>query len=141
MTGLSNHGPFQNQPLYPQQTVICEPLSVGDIERLAKAGVTVKFEDIAGQVRRDSEFPQQRDDRFDPYTGEVKLEAMFWARYRRAYNPHDGSLPAVQLKCIDYNDTVHVMVCTPKQAPLIIEDPKPLYPSDALMAKVALMEK
>lgn len=108
-------------------------LSVSDIERMAKAGVVIAYKDIAGHV-----VPDQQPER--PRT----LEDAFWERWRRANIPTAhiyGMWPPYRISTHPHGDKVTVFVQPHDKAPFTLEDESCLYPSDALMAKLALWEK
>lgn len=114
-------------------------LSVSDVERLAKAGVAIKFEDIKYQIEPDTaaappqHFPMPRT-----------LEEAFWDRWRRAHLPRENTFGAMipyTINASEQGGKVYVFVSPGDQPPFILEDDAVLYPSDALMAKLALYEK
>ena len=111
-------------------------LSVSDIERMAKAGVTIAYRDIAGSVVPDQP-SQQRPD---------TLEEAFWERWRRAHIPKEyGGFECFptpyNIAAHEHGDKVTVFVAPAGKAPFMLEDESCLFPSDALMAKLALWEK
>ena len=124
--------------------IVYEPpmakLTVSEIERLAKAGVTMTFSEIAAQVVPDYMTPPN-ELHVDPMT----LEESFWQRWRRAHLPDPltfrGDIAPYKIHCHERGDTVFIMVCPEKEDPFIVFDEAILYPSDALMAKLALYEK
>lgn len=69
------------------------------------------------------------------------LVDLFWDRYSRAQGARarfDCYLPPFQLYAHEYGEIVYVMFCPASDVPVIIEDAAACFPSDALMAKVAL---
>lgn len=128
-------GPLPSGPLHGLDTWMpapITPLSVTDIERLAKAGVKVEWKDIAAQVQPD--FKQA------PLT----LVEAFWQRWKRA-NPGNnleyyGRVQPWQIFATTYGEKVFVYVAPIDAEPFILEDEKVLYPSDALIAKLHLRE-
>lgn len=130
--------------LYPDPVYIEPPakLTVSDIERLVKAGVTVTFADIAAQVTPDYMPAPENIPVPDPKT----LEDAFWQRWKRAHTRVDpmtfeGMMRPYKIHCHERGSKVFVMVCSDKEDPFLIEDEAALYPSDALMAKLAIYEK
>jgi len=109
-------------------------LTVNDIERMAKAGVVIAYKDIAGHV-----VPDQQPER--PRT----LEDAFWERWHRANVSKDYRFEAYRrpyaVAAHQHGDKVTVFVQPHDKAPFTLEDESVLYPSDALMAKLALWEK
>jgi len=108
-------------------------LSVSDIERLVRAGVTTTFQDIAMVV-----VP-------DPASYGSALVEAFWQRWDRAHRTDRDRVFAEQqqpyeIHAQSYAETVYVMVCPRSAPPFIIEEHAGLYPSDALMAKLLLYE-
>lgn len=114
-------------------------LTVSDVERLAKAGVSIKFEDIRHQIKPDDLSPTPTyDDR------PRSLEEAFWDRWKRARaanNIYTSMMMPYAVNASQHGDKVYVFVSPADQPPFIIEDVAVLYPSDALMAKMALLEK
>jgi hypothetical protein len=108
------------------------PLTVSEVERLAKAGVTVAFADIAAHVHPDP--PKQ--DHLDPGARAV-LDR--WRRNPRNQPEYVG-FEVIRFATHMYNDTVYVFVVTPGHEPVILTDDVHLFPSDALMAKIHLLE-
>ncbi len=110
-----------------------QPLTVSDVERLAKAGVIIKFEDIAAQVMRDAPPPDETfKSRYLP------MVDAFWERWRWANNTdlfRDGE--TFHLYAFEQGDKV-IAIVSDGISHVIIEDEKCLYPSDALMAKLHL---
>lgn len=111
-------------------------LTVSDFERLAKAGVKIEFEQIANQIVQDRMPPP-------PQTCHRTLNESFWDRYRRAHCHHyEGSMQPYDIHASAHGDKVYVFVMPSNtDAPFVLEDDAPLYPSDALMAKLVLWEK
>lgn len=124
--------------LHHQQPMYVQPdnrklLSVSDIERLAKSGVHVDFKDVAEQIMQDP----------PPATKHTPLIDAFWDRYWRARPEQDqwGRPTPYQIAAIQYEDLIYVFVGPRDRPPFVIEDQRVLYPSDALMAKMALLEQ
>jgi hypothetical protein len=107
---------------------------VGDVERLAKAGVTVAFADIAAQIHPD---PPTRD-HLDPYARAVmdrwKCNPASAARKLGTFEP------IMRLSGAEYGGLVYVFVVTGRHEPVILTDDVHLFPSDALLAKIHLLE-
>lgn len=115
-----------------------QPLTVSDVERLAKAGVQINFADIAGQVMNDGPPPPTAADLWPN-----SLNESFWQRWKRA-NPKRygmGQDQPFQIFATEFKDTVNVYVAPSDAKPFILEDDAALFPSDALMAKLALWER
>lgn len=115
------------------------PLSVDDIERLAKAGVKMEFKDFAHLLCRDDAFPRSETTFQQP-----PLVQSFWDRWRRANPPSVSSFGEVMpwgIYATPYGDKVYVFVSPTDAPPFILEDDGFLYPSDALMAKLHLREQ
>lgn len=118
-------------------------LTVGEIERLAKAGVTMTIGDAGGQV-----YPLS-----DPYTPAPTnkpetLEEAFWARWRRSktasrVNGDYGYVIPFKVLATVHGDKVWVSIhpINSDYEPFQLQDVGAIYPSDALMASVALWEK
>lgn len=104
-------------------------LSVSDVERLAKAGVAIKFEDIWKQVHPDVETRQL----FDNSLAKPLIER--WAA------PHQNDINRrlifpFRAYVERYGDKFYVFIATQNGPPVVIEDAAHLYPSDALMASI-----
>lgn len=114
-------------------------LSVSDVERLAKAGVAIRFEDIKYQIEPDTAAPPPQH-----FPMPRTLEEAFWDRWRRAHLPRENTFGAMipyTINASEQGGKVYVFVSPGDQPPFILEDDAVLYPSDALMAKLALYEK
>lgn len=113
-------------------------LSVSDVERLAKAGVTIKFTEIKNQIKPDDQMVPQP--MFPPPR---TLEEAFWDRWKRAHLQRDYSFDVrpYNINASEHGGKVYVFVSPGDQPPFILDDDAVLYPSDALMAKLALYEK
>jgi hypothetical protein len=117
-------------------------LSVSDIERLAKAGVKIEFKDIALQVQPDMYPSPGSYDEMAPKPPR-SLSDSFWQRWERA-NPRKfgaGEMRPWDIHATEFGDKVYVYVAPTDGEPFILEDSKPLFPSDALMAALHLREK
>ena len=118
-------------------------LSVSDVVKLAMAGVKIDLNDIKGAIDRDENLPSSYPLK-EPNVFPKTLEEAFWDRWHRAHTRRNEfeyglSIP-YEVHAHEFAETVYVMVCPVKQAPFIIEDHHLLYPSDALMAKLAIYE-
>jgi len=139
-------GPFHT--MVPRETV-----SVSDVERLAKAGVAVKWEDIASQVVRDENFPKKPEPAHYDLKAPLIERLLMEHRVRGAQqhgignvdNPFIGTLgPASyhlwQATTYEGSSKVYVFAVFQNHPPLILEDESALYPSDALVTKIRLLE-
>jgi len=122
-------------------------LSVSEIERLAKAGVNVTIGDGPGHI-----WPQP--DSFSapippgPHTADP-MEKAIWDRWERSRRARTGpymdlgfTLP-FRLLATQHGDKVWVSVHPTNfnYEPFQLTDDSAIYPSDALMAKIALWER
>lgn len=138
-------GPTPSMGGYPFIT----PLTVSDIERLAKAGVTVQWDDIKDHVRPDSDSKA-----LNQYTDPLLTTAIV-IRWRLA-NPDnrygEEPRPPYDFACTKYRDKVYVFASyhggdllrqggRTRTEPCIIIDDAAVFPSDALMAKLIFMAK
>ena len=135
---------YTGQPQFVQR----QHLTVTEIERLAKAGVSMTLCEI---------IPQS-----DPYTPpdppphngrDLGMEQAIWERYVRSKRAaahgridepaHFGMIQPFKLLATQHGDKVVVSVHPTNFAyePFTIEDVAVIFPSDALMAKIALWEK
>lgn len=119
-------------------------LTVTDIERLAKAGVVIKFEDIAPQVVPDDDKPSIMSRPRYSGENETKLLVERWLMSNRAAARADQFFMDAQmfpfhLSVYKHDDTFYVFVGTFNGPPVILEDATHLFPSDALMAKLHLL--
>lgn len=115
---------------------IVTTLEIGEIERLAKAGVVVTLTPITPQSDAAPTWPPSAQSRIYP------MVDAFWERWRRA-NPHHGrdysfdNNEDFNLFAIETGGKVQVLVAD-KDRFVVIEDLTYLYPSDALMAAIHL---
>lgn len=132
----------------PQHAPRHQCLSVSEIERLAKAGVTVALCEIV--PHSDPYIPPPPE----PHNGrDLGMEQAIWERYVRSKRAGLGGRidePAVhgmmqpfKLLASQHGDKVWVSVHPMDAAyePFMLEDIAVIFPSDALMAKIALWEK
>jgi len=116
-------------------------LSVSDVVKLASAGVKCDLTDLKIVIERDENFPQANVPSYGPYSLSRTLDDAFWDRWQRAHvHQLQGFTRPYLIHAHEFAETVYVMVCPPTQAPFIIEDRAPCYPSDALMAALSLYE-
>jgi hypothetical protein len=130
-------------------------LNVSDIERLAKAGVQINVGTVVPQQDQFNVLSRGNDDRnvteLDSLTtiGNTLSKAIWyrWLRARRALrDPDFGDMLQIRpfsLMANQYGDTVHVSVhpTNENRPPFELTDDAIIFPSDALMAKIALWEK
>ncbi len=122
--------------VYPQ-TQRRTLLTVADVVKLATAGVKIEFSDIADQLQPDA----------PPATGEPALADAIWERWHRAKTAtrtafhFDGHHRPWQLFAAQHGDTIHVFVSPNDAEPFVFTDVAAIYPSDALMAALALHER
>lgn len=121
-------------------------LSVSEIERLAKAGVKVEIEPVR-PVSDPSDPGPQRGFGIEP-----PLEQAFWDRWRRSakaklgnqyeYRFETGLMP-FRVLATQHGDTVWVSIhpINFSYEPFQLKDVSAIFPSDALMANIALWEK
>jgi hypothetical protein len=119
-------------------------LSVSDIERLAKAGVQISMGPVHPQS--DMSYPTPPP---APST-EMALEEAIWQRWQRNFNarskspfrfPAEGELRPYRLLATEVGDKVFVSVHPYDSAPFLLQDDTFIFPSDALMASLALYEQ
>lgn len=118
-------------------------LTVSDVERLAKAGVAINISDIAQQLVPDPT-PSHVFDTAAVSTLVKRLATI--SAFNDNFNQFmDGSgfllRKYVSLAASLHGDKVYVFVHLRGIEPLIIEDAKHLYPSDALIAKLTLLSQ
>ena len=107
-------------------------LTVSDVERLAKAGVTVAFEDIATQLG-----PDLPRDHLDPLARAVMDR---WMRNPRNRERCENKFTRIHMSAVGWGDMVYVFVATGRNEPVVLTDDMHMFPSDALMAKLHLLE-
>lgn len=133
--------------VYPHK----QTLTVSDIERLAKAGVTMTFADVASQITSD----------VTPAPQTEYLADAIWRRWDLAnrrpnvfggdssgdyiytiQNGNPGRVSPFELYAVSgpSDDKVHIVV-TPlaTRQPIMMTDPKTLFPSDALITSLVLL--
>jgi hypothetical protein len=117
-------------------------LSVSDIVKMATAGVKVDLADLKDCVESDENLPSMTAVPADVFPR--SLEDAFLDRWRRAHprniNSYADPLVPYGIHAHEFAGIVYVMVCPWNQPPFLIEDSGVCYPSDALMAALALYE-
>lgn len=111
---------------------VATPITVSDIERLAKAGVKIDWADIRSQVTPDPETP--------PVTP-VALEDAARERFIRTpagQHLYDETFHRPEFKAVREGDKVYLFVHFLGKAPQVFMDDWGTYPSDALMAQIYL---
>lgn len=136
--------PFQGQA---PANVVRHRLSVSDIERLAKAGVQVKWEDIESQVRPDE--PAKDRSWTDPALTQVIVDRWMMV-HPDGLNQPRNRIP-FDLAATRHGDKVYVFASyvegfmqaggRSKTEPCILTDDAALFPSDALMTKLIFMQE
>lgn len=121
-------------------------LTVSDIERLAKAGVTMAIGDAGGQVMPVPDFVERPLTQYErkPET----LEDCFWLRWwrsrlcRNISTHYNDAIPPFKVLATVHGDKVWVSIhpANFNYEPFQLQDAKAIFPSDALMASVALWE-
>jgi hypothetical protein len=123
-------------------------LTVSDIERLAKAGVKIEFENVKDQVRPD---PTKKATMFGQ-VDEFGYMRDFLRRWDRA-QPADPHVYGVAARAADMvhnfdhvsifrkESTFHVFVVLSGGQIGHLTDPAEVFPSEALIAKVFLLQK
>lgn len=119
-------------------------LPVSDIIKLAAAGVKIEFKDIANQIMPDPVQPQTAEpsDGLRDYHNRLLVRPIV-DRWRMANQKRDmeGHAFPFLLSAQQYKEKVYVFVGTGNSEPCILTDEAHLYPSDALMAKLHLLQQ
>lgn len=115
-------------------------LSVTDVERLAKAGIAITWNDISHSVLPDYMMQPPPT----PTSYEQALTDPIRERWRRANQHKAGRFDvnptaSVHLSAVEYGEDIYVFVATGRGEPQILTDKSCLYPSDALMAQIHLL--
>lgn len=118
--------PYGYEPITPTMSMTTE-----QIERLAKAGVTVELAHKV-YVQDPPPVPNQRtyDHLTDLITGRWRMS--------NGAQQYEG-LVVPQLKAMQHGDKVYVFAYSGNAEPEIIVDDAAIYPSDALLARIHLM--
>jgi hypothetical protein len=124
---------------FPTSGMAINELSISEIERLAKAGVTLTVETVRPVSDPAGEYP----------TKPPTLSDLIWERYTRAIraanNGRDfpGYCMPFELLATNHGDTTWVSVHPTNfnYEPFQLTDVAAIFPSDALMAKLALWER
>lgn len=116
-------------------------LTVTDVERLAKAGVQINIGDIVGRLVPDSAPTPPTE-----LWGGDELTRALLERYKRNKRARDrgfeGHLSSFRFLATEHGDRIHVYVApTDGRDPVVLVDDKAIFPSDALMSAIYLMEK
>lgn len=121
-----------------------QPLTVSDVVKLASAGVKVEFKDICHQITSDGpDHPPLQA------TAPAMADAIWdrWHRTKRAslrgdqFGYHSDGIRPWELFAAQHKDTVHVFVAPRGDEPFVLTDAATIFPSDTLMASLALHEK
>lgn len=121
-----------------------EKLTVSDIERLAKAGVTMTFADVAAQITRDPPATPKTEYLADAIWKRWDVRSRDYA-YLDVYSTDNGNPVRVDpfelyAVCGPNSTKVHVFVTPSKtRRPVVIEDERTLFPSDALLTSLVLL--
>lgn len=111
-------------------------LQVSEIERLAKAGVQITLGNIIPQS------DMMMAEAASHYPTPSTASDAFWDRWRRAHRNQEFTFQApFGIHATEFGGKVYVLVSPHDEAPFILEDDALLYPSDALMASLALRER
>lgn len=119
-------------------------LSVDDIERLAKAGIVIKFEDITDHIQRDDYFQTAAviPNPAPPNNPAAAIRER-WELSKRLTTPNPEFAPypifPLHVDAIACGDKVYVFIGSNMVTPMILEDDAPLFPSDGLMARINLV--
>lgn len=124
----------------PGQPAPCAILSVTDVVRLATAGVKMEWEAVRDQVR-----PDPVPDKTGMFDCSAVLRPLV-SRLTQNFDLQNDMLTGPLqvpffLSAVVHGDKVYVFVASTDQPPIILEDDRHLYPSDALMAKLHLMNQ
>jgi hypothetical protein len=132
----------------PGEPAPCAILSVSDVERLAKAGVKMEWAEMRHQVRPDP--VPDKTGMFDctpllrPLVARIRQQAISQSTKDHFLSP-EPDVRMIQaasfMSAVAHGEKVYVFVAHDNQPPVILEDDIHLYPSDALMAKLHLMDK
>lgn len=122
-------------------------LTVSDIERLAKAGVTISLSDLQRhEVVSDPVEPvdMMQEQKPTPLVDMIYARMNMAARARRGnqdvYGGFSEAARYPEMYATPYGDKVFVLVATGYSEPIIIQDDAQMFPSDALLAKLALLK-
>ena len=116
-------------------------LSISEVERLAKAGVPISLCKVVPTPDPYMPPPPSR------HSSANMADAIWdrWHRAKTANNSHDaftGYIRPYDILATRHNDKVYVSVHpTNLHPPFMLEDVAAIFPSDALMASLALWEK
>lgn len=126
---------------FPAAGIMATELEVSEIERLAKAGVVITLTAIVPK----SDEPVAAY----PSTRPLTLEDAFWQRYIqrvksiRQVQLGDGMLKNFSILCSQHNDDIWMSVHPTNfnYEPFQLRDYATVFPSDKLMAEIALWEQ
>lgn len=127
----------------PSDGSVWHSICVSDIVKLAAAGVTMSFNDIKNQVIPDG--PSEPRMRPIPLIDDTLAQAL-WSRVATNLQLIAGEYSNLgftrpyQLAAAKFEETIYVFAVAPGHPPVILTDPAHCFPSDALMAKLALLK-
>lgn len=121
-------------------------LSVSDVVKLATGGVKIDFEHVKDMIVPDPPEPDRIARWFDTMpTKALVARIVMNARTRPMSlsdpDPTDPTRNFRSLLAAVHGDTVHVFVHYYRCKPQVMTDPVHLFPSDALMAQLHLLEE
>lgn len=132
----------------PYDSIEMPSLTVSDVIKLAAGGVAIKFEDIGARLVPDPEPPSKIHRWWDTAPAEAMVARLtMHMRATATDNLNMGSMPLDPahmyngLMARAFGDAVYVFVCHRGAEPQIIKDPLHMFPSDALMAQLHLLEE
>lgn len=135
-------------PSYPLHTKNPVALTVSDIERLAKAGVTMQIEHVIPMADPPRDELRNVEDCHRNLNHLSRSLMQRWLQTKRArhsndYFTMDGLCVPWSILATQHGDKVWVSVhpLTEGYEPFQLTDEAVIFPSDALMAKLALWEK
>jgi len=118
-----------NRPQYPRPA-----LTVNEVAQLAAAGVKIEMVDVEIITAQEA---KKRNVMFDS----SHLTQPLLDRLIRQGRRDSNEFVPLNLSAVEHGGVVYVFFYNGAGAPLVLEDQSNLYPSDALMAKIALYQE
>jgi hypothetical protein len=128
---------YENRPATAAPSLPQGYLSVSEVERLAKAGVSISYDAIRERIY--SDIPAE-----GPLNETERMIRAFQDRWSLAHAPHADCYnhsSIVALMPVRHGGKVYVMVQMLGLPPVMLEDDAMMYPSDALIAKIILYKE
>lgn len=145
-SGRTHHGHLLEEYGGRLDPVVTRPcLTVSDVVKLAAGGVAVKFEDVKDMIVPDGPVQDKIQEWWDTaptkaLIARITMNVRSRPRNERSFQ-EDPIRMYTALMAAQHGDTVYVFAHYRCARPQMMTDPLHLFPSDALMAQLHLLEE